>query len=428
MAVSRREKNRLDNIAANIKKFKDFRNLYNKITKAAKKRYFEDELSKNKSNLKKTWSLIRQAVKLKSSKSDATLSTILINDVEVHDPLLIAEHLNSFFSSAPALIINDFPLTPEPDPEPEVQGVPLFNLLENEITTLEIVETVKMLESKKSSVSGGVSMFFIKKCIYSIARPLRHVFGLSFAEGIFPEQFKLAKVVPIHKGRDSRSADNYRPISLLNNFSKIIENIMCLRLTVILESNDLISRFQFGFRKSHSTLHPVIHFQNFITQAFNNKEHAIAIFCDLRKAFDTVSHPILLQKMSKLGIRGTTLQWFKSYLTGRKQFVYLNGVSSSMLEIILGVPQGSILGPLLFLLYINDLPLCTKLFVLMFADSTTLLASGKNLAELYKFVNEQLHLICTFFRTNRLLFTLRKPSTYYSRRIKMPKVPIFHSI
>ena len=193
LVVSRMEKNRLDDIAAkcpipaNIKKFKDFRNLYNKITKAAKKRYIEDEPSKNKSNLKKTWNLIRQAVKLKSSKCDATLSTILINDVEVHDPLLIAEHLDSFFSSAPALIINDIPLTPEPDPEPEVQGVPLFNLLKNEITTLEIVETVKMLEPKKSSDSGGVSMFFIKKCIYSIARPLRHVFGLSFAEGIFPE-------------------------------------------------------------------------------------------------------------------------------------------------------------------------------------------------------------------------------------------------
>ena len=137
--------------------------------------------------MKKTWSLIRQAVKLKSSKSDATLNTILINDVEAHYPLLIAEHLNSFFSSAPALIINDIPLTPEPNLEPEVQGVPLFNLLKNEITTLEIVETFKMLEPKKSSDSGGVSMFFIKKCIYSIARPLRHVFGLSFAEGIFPE-------------------------------------------------------------------------------------------------------------------------------------------------------------------------------------------------------------------------------------------------
>ena len=113
-------------------------------------------------------------------------------------------------------------------------------------------------------------MFFIKKCIYSIARPLRHVFGLSFAEGIFPEQFKLAKVVPIYKGGDSRIADNYRPISLINNFSKIIEQIMCLRLTAFLESNALISHFQFGFRKSHSTLHPIIHFQNFITQAFNN--------------------------------------------------------------------------------------------------------------------------------------------------------------
>ena len=139
-------------------------------------------------------------------------------------------------------------------------------------------------------------MFFIKKCIYSIARPLRHVFGLSFMEGIFPEQFKTATVVPIYKGGDPRCADNYRPISLLNNFSKIIEKIICLRLTPFLESNDLISRFQFGFRKSHSTLHPIIHFQNFITRAFNNKEHAIAIFCDLRKAFDTVSHPILLKK------------------------------------------------------------------------------------------------------------------------------------
>ena len=182
---------------------------------------------------------------------------------------------------------------------------------------------------------------------------MKHVFGLSFATGLVPDQFKVAKVIPIFKSGDPRSADNYRPISLLNNFSKIIEKIMCLRLTAFLESNALISPFQFGFR-SHSTLHPIMHFQNFITQSFNNKEHALAIFCDLRKAFDTVPNHLLLKKLSKLGIRGTNLLWFKSYLSGRRQFVHIGGVSSSMLEIILGVPQGSILttqAPAIFIIY-----------------------------------------------------------------------------
>ena len=425
MTVSRGEKNRLSSVAAmcpsldNITKYRTYRNLYNKITRAAKKIYFEEELKNNKSNLKKTWNIIRQAIKLKSKKSDVNLNTLIINNTEVQDPLLIAEHLNKFFASAPADIIKEIPPTPEPETEPDIQDVPIFNMSDNEVTAREIVDTVKLLEPKKSCDVGGVSMFFVKKCIYSIAQPLKHVFGLSFSTGIVPDQFKIAKVVPIYKSGDPRSADNYRPISLLNNFSKIIEKIMCLRLTAFLESNSLISRFQFGFRKSHSTLHPITHFQNFITQAFNNKEHAIAIFCDLRKAFDTVPHTLLLKKLSKLGIRGTNLQWFKSYLSGRRQFVHINGVSSSMLEIILGVPQGSILGPLLFLLFINDLPLCTKLLVLMFADDTTLLASGKNLTDLYQFVNEQLHHICTYFRLNRL--ALHPKKTQYILFSKSPE-------
>ena len=166
MSVSRREKNRLSCVAAtnpsleNITKFKTFRNLYNKITRVAKKLYFEDELKKNKSNLKKTWNIIRQAINLKSKKKDTNINTLLINNVEVHDPLLIAEHLNEFFASAPAKIIEEIPPTPEPDPEPEVQGVPLFNMSDNEITAGEIVETVKLLEPKKSCDIGGVSMFF----------------------------------------------------------------------------------------------------------------------------------------------------------------------------------------------------------------------------------------------------------------------------
>ena len=176
--------------------------------------------------------------------------------------------------------------------------------------------------------------------------------------------------------------DNYRPISLLSCFSKIIEKIVCARLTDFLDVNNLISNSQYGFRKKHSTLHPLIHFQNFVSTALDKKEHAIAIFCDLRKAFDTVDHKILLTKLKKMEVRGVELLWFQDYLTNRKQIVHINGSNSLLLNILIGVPQGSILGPLLFLIYINDLPLCSELFALLFADDTTLLLSDPNIDNL----------------------------------------------
>jgi hypothetical protein len=142
---------------------------------------------------------------------------------------------------------------------------------------------------------------------------------------------------------------------------------------------------------------------NFISNAFNKKEHALAIFCDLRKAFDTVDHSILLKKLHKLGIRGNELRWFENYLLDRKQFVNINGVSSDLLCILLGVPQGSILGPLLFLIYINDLPQCSKLSSFLFADDTTLLSSNQSLENLVSDVNEEFRKVVYYFRAHRLV-------------------------
>ncbi len=245
-------------------------------------------------------------------------------------------------------------------------------------------------------------MNFIKQCFDSILIPFKHIINLSFSTGIIPSQLKIAKVVPIYKSGDPRLLNNYRPISLLSNFSKILEKIMYNRLVNHIEHHNLLSNHQFGFRKNHSTIHPMILLDNFISESLNNKNYAIAIFCDLSKAFDTVDHTILISKIKKMGVGGTDLDWFKNYLTGRKQYVYVNGSSSTLREILLGVPQGSILGPLLFLIYINDLPECTTLYSLLFADDATLLARAGSPGELFEIANREFQKITLFFRANRL--------------------------
>lgn len=257
--------------------------------------------------------------------------------------------------------------------------------------------------------------------------PLHHVLCKSFETGKIPEQLKIAKIVPIHKCGDKTLPDNYRPISLLPNFSKILEKVVCIRLTNFLEENSVLTPNQFGFRKNHSTVHPLMHFINNLTKASNSKQYSIAIFCDLRKAFDTVDHSILLSKLNSIGVRGLELEWFKSYLCNRKQFVYIDGVSSPLLEIVLGVPQGSILGPLLFLIYINELPLYTSLINYLFADDTTLQHSHENLEILTEFINLEFQKITYFFRSHRLSLHPNKTKFmlfFNGRGVPMPNILI----
>ena len=407
--TSRREKNRLSKLCfthpnpTNSAIFKKYRNLYNKIIRAAKKMSYDKLFKKFQSNLSKTWQLINEVINKKPKKENNTFSQLLINNCKISDPFEIANEFNDFFTSIAQKIADD--IVPTDKPPDLLQSSPddtCFNLKDDPLTHSEVYDAIYSLQKKKTLDMFGLSVSFVSKFALTLSKPLRHIFTLSFNQGIVPQQLKVAKVIPIFKTGSQTSMDNYRPISLLCVFSKILEKIMFNRLSTFLENNNILCPEQFGFRKLHSTIHPLTLFINQISECLNKKEHAIAIFCDLKKAFDTVDFEILLKKLHNIGVRGTELLWFQDYLCNRKQFVSINGVNSHLRKILFGVPQGSILGPLLFLIYINDLSKCTTLYKSLFADDTKLVASGPELVPLINYVNTEFQKIIYFFRSHKL--------------------------
>ena len=217
-------------------------------------------------------------------------------------------------------------------------------------------------------LSNDCCLFDHDPVIETLLPPLTYITNLSFTEGVFPHELKIAQVLPLYKNNDPMLFNNYRPISILPFFSKLFERLMYNRLIDFIEKHQLLYQYQFGFRKNHSTFTALVVLLEKITAVLNNSEFAVCIFIDFRKAFDTVEHSILLEKLYHYGIRGHDLKWFSSYLTKRYQFVNYNNTSSDVKQITCGVPQGSILGPL-FLLHINDIASVSRvLFSVLFAD------------------------------------------------------------
>ena len=235
-----------------------------------------------------------------------------------------------------------------------------------------------------------------------------HIVNLSLSQGKFPEELKVAKVVPLFKSGDPSSVSNYRPISLLSSFSKVIEKCMAIRLMEFITRHGILYEYQFGFRPNHSTnmaLHLLI---DKISQALDNNKGFVGVALDFGKAFDTVNFSILLRKLEKYGIRGNAALWFSSYLHGRQQFVVADNSSSALRPIVCGVPQGSVLGPILFLLYVNDLPRSSDLLPIIFADDTNVFCSGEDDTSCVTHLNTQLNRLIQWIRANKLSLNVDK--------------------
>ena len=233
---------------------------------------------------------------------------------------------------------------------------------------------------------------------------------MSFETGTYPHNLKIAKVNPIFKNKgDPLQFENYRPISLLSNINKIFEKLVYKRLYSFLNKYNCIYDLQFGFRAKHSTNYALISLTELVREALDSGKFACGIFVDLQKAFDTVDHEILLKKLDYYGIRGLANGWFRSYLTDRHQFTSINGYDSNQNLMKYGVPQGSVLGPLLFLIYINDLNKAIHFSVVHhFADDTNLLVSNRSIKTIQKQINIDLKALCKWLRANKISLNASK--------------------
>ena len=290
------------------------------------------------------------------------------------------------------------------------------------MTAADIFEIINSMKPKASSGIDELSNKILKHIQEVIVPPLTIIINQMLNTGLFPEKLKVSKVIPLYKKGDEHLFTNYRPISLLPSMSKIFEKVIFKQLSYYFEENCLIFTNQYGFRKQHSTEHAALHLTDYLNTEMDNMNTPLSIFLDLSKAFDTLNHDILLAKLKYYGINGISLNLLNTYLRDRKQYVQVESHCSKILDIKQGVPQGSILGPLLFIIYINDFPKASNIFnFLMYADDTTLFCCVDNIKpeNRNRLINEELQKVNNWLISNKLSLNVNK--TKYMQFFKPPK-------
>ena len=387
-------------------KYKRYRNIVNHIKNHEKRSFYREFFAKVGKNSQLLWNVVNNM--LKKSNNRHGVPELLQGNKMLKSDVEICNAFNNHFASAGKKVQESITGTELRQSKPFISRVDK-GMTFCHVTESEICRLVDKIKPKTSTGFDGISNWLLKKLISVIKHPLCCIFNKSLESGIYPNLMKLAKVVPLHKSGSKNIADNYRPISLLPVISKILERIVYNRTVVHLDANNIVFPRQFGFRKKHSTVDAVTNLAGEILKSFDENLMVLGVFIDLKKAFDTVSHSRILDKLSTLGIRGIQLEWFRSFLDNRRQFVEINSVQSKEMPMTVGVLQGALLSVLLFQIHINDLPKCTRFCSsILYADDTTLYLVGQSLKFLKVKMQHDLEQLSEWLRSNCLKLNVKK--------------------
>lgn len=389
---------------------KNYSKIFKKVCHAAKSLHLRNKIERSSNKIKATWNLIN--TETGKSKPHNKQITLNINDKVLTKKVEVANAFDSFFSNIPKIVTKSLNST--------ASGA--SDLLESSVAKCEtefsfryvsadyIVKTFKSLNIKSTEDLWGISTKVLGTIIVDIAPCLAHVFNKCVDEGVFPDLMKHSKLIPLFKSGSEKDPANYRPISVLPALSKIFEKIILTQLLSHFNLNGLLHCNQFGFTKGRSTTDAGILLLKHVYDAFENSQDAIGVFCDLSKAFDCVSHATLISKLKHYGVQNRAIDLVQSYLSNRVQKVDVGGERSSGSTIDMGVPQGSILGPFLFLVYVNDLPAFVKDIcdIVLFADDTSLVFKVDRSKANYDDVNASLSRVLNWFTVNNLLLNSKK--------------------
>lgn len=404
--LHRKYKNNPDNHAAK-EEFITYRNYVNKLIKTTKSNFYKKQINLNKNNSKNLWSVVKS---ISSSTKKQNITEILTDDDKIiQGDQMLANAFNEFYSNVGEKYAKKIvkPMAPFPK-----RNLAQGSIYLEPINTHEVVSIIKSLKSKKAPGIDMIKAETLKKVADEIAEPLTYLINKIFESGKCPAEFKMAVITPIYKKGEKTKIINYRPISLITNLTKIFEKALKAKLTKYIDKYNLVSNSQFGFREGKSTNDAIYALTNDIYKFMDESKPGLCIFLDLAKAFDTVSHPLLLEALEDIGVRGIAHSLLADYLHNRKQFVKIGSSISSQRIISYGVPQGTVLGPLLFSIYINNLltlDTCGK--ITSFADDTVILYTADTWAALKnKVENDFCHIIDWF---NHMLLTINFEKTFF---------------